>query len=161
MSGYSARLVYRSLPSVPDQDIIGYLMGSVNDYLKSVPNCRLITEEMAKWYVDRFGGNFADLERFIKEVLREKVADEEEFLSQSMRKYMIEFDAVWKDPKAKVILDDLIKKESFGSTIPYEIDALNYLVQKNIIALHANSYTWNKPLVRVAYEKFAQEKKKL
>ena len=42
---------------------------------------------MAKWYVARFGGNFADLERFITEVLKEKAADEEKFLSQSIGEY--------------------------------------------------------------------------
>ena len=160
VSGYASRLIYRSLPPVPDHDIKDYLMGPINDHLKSVPNSRLITEKMAEWYVAQFGGNFADLERFIKEVLKEKVADEEAFLSQSMRDYMSEFNTAWDNPEAKVILDDLIKKESFDSAVPYQNDALTYLVKKNIVALHANSHTWNKPLVRIAYEAFVEEKKK-
>ena len=52
-----------------------------------------------------------------------------------------------------------MKFNSFGLSNPYKNDALNSLTQKNIIARHADNYTWNKRIVRVAYEKFAQERK--
>ena len=71
-----------------------------------------------------------------------------------MTQYTDTFKSVWENPKARTILDDLMKKEFFESRIGYDFDALVSLVQKNVIAMHGNHYTWNKPLVRVAYQRF-------
>ena len=74
-------------------------MGPLNERLKksnkseSSVKVQLFTEDLANWYVAHFGDNFEDMERFVEYVMEAK-GDKDEFLSQSMRKYMLEFDTV-------------------------------------------------------------------
>jgi hypothetical protein len=135
-------------------------MGPMNDYLKTSGTSQLFSESMADWLVSRYGGNFADLKLFVSEVLQKRVLDEARFLTQSIGDYEALFKPIYKNPHAQVILDDLLKTGSFGLSNPYDVDALNDLTRKNIIARHADIYTWNKRVVRTAYEKFVQEERR-
>jgi len=145
-------------------------MGPLNEWLKiskkdeqsdMSEGSQLFTEELANWFVDHFGGNFADMRLFIEEVMekKEKITPDR-FLSKSIKSYEHEFMTACKDPKAKAILDDLVKLGSFESPIRYDVDALDKLIEQNIIALHAENYSWNKRIVCVAYEIFVEERRK-
>ena len=163
---------------MPDSDIKEYLLGPMNDHLKKHSDSKeylldpmndrlekptsplLFNEEMADWFVSRFGANFIDLKGFVTEVLQKKAVDQKKFLENSMKKYYDIFDNAWKNPNAKRILDDLLKFDSFTSTIHYDADARRNLTQDNIIALHGDVYTWNKRIVRIAYKQFTGVRQK-
>jgi len=162
VSGYRARLKYYSFSAVPDPVIKDYLMGPLNEWLKiskkdeqsdMSEGSQLFTEELANWFVDHFGGNFADMRLFIEEVMEKKIKPDV-FLSQSVGSYESKFKTAMKNHKEKVILDDLIKLHNFGPKNPYDVDALAELIKHNIIARHANDYSWNKRIVCVAYKDF-------
>jgi hypothetical protein len=157
VSGFSSRLDYSSLPPVPDKAIKEYLLGPMNDFLKTNEKCPLFDEELASWFVSQFGGNFTDMKRFISNVLVSKKIGKEKFFSDNMRKYNNLFRVGWRIPGARVILDDLLKNGTYPSANTYDPDAEEYLIQKNIVALHSGGYTWNKRLVRTAYEDFLQK----
>jgi len=159
VSGYEARLDYYSFSSVPDAIIKDYLTGPLNKQLET-RKVQLFTEELANWYVARFGGNFADMGRFIRNVMETKQVDQYEFLAQSVGGYQHKFKTACENSNARVILDDLMKLDRFGLLNPYKVDALVDLTKKNIIARHADSYTWNKRIVRIAYEKFVEEERR-
>lgn len=160
LSGYASRLDYYSLPSVPDHVIKNYLTGPMNDYLKSIGNQQLLDKESIDWYVTRFGGNFLDLKGYIDKVIISKRMDRESFISQSIGPYNRTFKLLCSDPNVRTILDRLLKKSSFGLSHPYDENAITTLLQNNIISQHANSYTWNKRLVQVAYQDFVQKQYK-
>jgi len=135
-------------------------MGPLNEQLrKSGEEALLFTEELANWFVDHFGGNFADMKLFIEEVMEKKI-NPDVFLSQSVGSYESKFKTAMKYHKEKVILDDLIKLRSFGLQNPYDVDALAELIKQNIIARHANNYSWNKRIVCVAYKDFVETERR-
>lgn len=136
------------------------MMGPLNEHLKKSGNCQPMTKEMADWYVAHFGGNFVEMKDFVDEVLQKKEISREQFLNKGMKKYDARFDKIWGNPKMRVIVDDLLKHGSFESQIPYDDDALQSLIQANIVAVRADDFTWHKRLVRVAYEKFVEKQKK-
>jgi hypothetical protein len=151
-------LKYRSLPSIPDQVFKDYLLGPLNDHLKANGKYQLFNEQLAEWYVSKFGSNFVDMEDFIRDVLKGKT-DRETYLSRSIEMYEDTFRAAWKNPDTRIILDKLVKNGSFKDIMPYTIKALKYLIQNNIVAKRAYDYTWNMPLVRAAYQIFTQKHK--
>ena len=136
-------------------------MGPLNEQLrKSGEEALLFTEELANWFVDHFGGNFADMKRFTRNVMEEKLVEQDEFLSDSIKPYVPQFMTVCKNPKARAILDDLVKLDNFESPIGYDVDALDKLIEQNIIALHAKNYSWNKRIVCVAYKDFVETERR-
>ena len=159
LSGYRARLTFRSLPPVPDERVKEYLMGPMHEHLKASGARRSFSEEMVDRVVSRFGGNFSDLRRFVSEVLEMEIFDEEAFLSRLVEEYEDLFKSVYANPGVRVVLDDLAKAGSIGLSNPYDIDALAELTRKNIIALHENKYTWNKRFVGIAYMRFSENRR--
>lgn len=160
MSGYDSRLYYLSLPPISDQSIKNYLLGPLNGCLKKMEGCRLFDEPLAEWFIDKFGGNFVDMRSFIERVMKAQ-NDPEQYLSACTDRYGEFFSNIWKYPDGRAILDILAKDGKFSISHLYDMDTLTYSLQKNIVGRRATVYTWNKRLVRVAYERFAEKQKRL
>ena len=158
-SGYETRLEYVSLPPISDQAIRDYLRGTLNDHLKTVTGCQLFDEKLAKWYVDKYGGNFIDMKEFIEEVLKGH-AKPEEYLSEQIEQSLVLLRSAKDYPDCKVILDTLIKNGEFEIDHPFNVKTLEYLIQNNIVGRRRRCYTWNKRLKRTAYEKFVEKQQK-
>ena len=135
-------------------------MGPMNAYLKTYGASQVFSEEMAERVVSRFGSNFADLGSFVSEVLEKRAFDEAGFLIHTVNRYKRRFDVIWKNASARAILDDLLKIDSFDLSSPYEGLVLDDLAQKDIIAQHAGRYSWNKRIIRIAYEEYVRKRKK-
>jgi hypothetical protein len=160
VSGYTSRLKYLTLPPIPDQVIKEYLLGPLNDHLKASGKYQLFDDQLAEWYISKFGSNFMDMDGFIWNVLNGET-DRETHLTRNFGDYEDRFKAVWKNPDTRIILDNLVKNGNFRISNPYAVEALKYLVQNNIVARSAFDYTWNKGFVKTAYQAFTHEQKKL
>jgi hypothetical protein len=156
VSGFARRLDYLSLPPVPDQVLKDYLLGPINDQLKASGGYQLFDDQLAEWYVSKFGSNFVEMKDFILKVLKGG-ANREAYLTQSFEIYAKRFRTAWKNRDTRIILDNLVKNGSFRSSTPYNTKALEYLIQNNIVAKRAFDYTWNMRLVKTAYQAFTQK----
>lgn len=128
--------------------------------MKAIGNQQLLDKELIDWYVAHFGGNFLDLKDYIEEVLVTKRMDHKSFVSQSIGPYNRTFKLLCNDSNVQTILDELLKKSSFDISHPYDENAITILLQNNIISQHANTFTWNKRLVQMAYQDFIQRRYK-
>ena len=155
MSGYSARLEYESFPEVSCGELKGYIMGPLNKYLTE-SGCESIDDKLAEWFFNNYGGNFTYLDKFLSGVVINKNCTKEEFLTEDVAVYRAIFARVFRENiSAKAILDDLLKKKApLGEVDVFKHDdrALLLLIKNNIIAKHQYKYTWNQPIVHIAYE---------
>jgi hypothetical protein len=156
VSGYDSRLDYLSLPPIPDQVLKDYLLGPLNDQLKTNGGCQLFDNQLAEWYVSKFGSNFVEMKNFILKALKGGV-NREAYLSQRIEDQKPKFITVLENPGTRIILDNLVKDGSFKDLDSYTIKPLRYLIQENIVAKRAVDYTWNMRLMKTTYQVFSRE----